>query len=98
MSLERPKCGTNFNEHASRLASLGQLDEALEYYDKAINEGPNEPSAHINRGDVLRKLHRFDEAYESYNNAEQVIDKYAQQIHLSQVGTLRDVSEGLGLL
>ena len=48
---------------------LGQVDEALESFDKAIVAKPDFASAHHNRANLLREAKRYPEARESYDRA-----------------------------
>jgi arylsulfatase A-like enzyme/Flp pilus assembly protein TadD len=51
------------------LASLKRFDEALVYYDKAVEMVPEQVSAHLHRGTTLRLLGRYEEAVASVNEA-----------------------------
>jgi tetratricopeptide (TPR) repeat protein len=44
----------------------GDLEGALEHYDHAIYQNPFDAEALLNRGEVLERLNRMDEAAESY--------------------------------
>jgi tetratricopeptide (TPR) repeat protein len=70
----------NYHVLAGSLADLGRLEEALEYYNKAIaydKRQLKEDSSHIDwlednykeRAKILFKLKRYEEALESYDNA-----------------------------
>jgi Tfp pilus assembly protein PilF len=48
---------------------MGQLDKAMENYDKAITLDPNDYLAYNNRGAIFAKVGQFDKAIESYNKA-----------------------------
>lgn len=50
-------------------AGLGQLDEAIGWYDRSIAADSGFADAHNNRGLALRQLRRFDDALLSYDRA-----------------------------
>jgi len=43
--------------------------DALRLYDQIINIAPDDPWAHMGRGDALVSMYQFDEAIQSYNRA-----------------------------
>lgn len=49
------------------LAGLGQYDEAIKLYDRAIGIDPNDVDAINNKGNILSNLSRYDEAIEMYD-------------------------------
>jgi protein O-GlcNAc transferase len=51
------------------LAELGEVQEALASFDRAIVCAGNDADAHGNRGDVLAQLGRMEEAVDSYRRA-----------------------------
>ena len=54
---------TNENvEEGNAQLGAGKLEEALKYYDEAAKELPHAPGLHYNRGIVLHRLGRHDEA------------------------------------
>ena len=70
----------NYHVLAGSLADLGRFEEALEYYDKAIEHDKKkliEDSTHVDwlednyttKAKILFKLKRYEEALESYDNA-----------------------------
>jgi serine/threonine protein kinase len=54
---------------AYSLSSLGNLDEAIAYYDKVLSIEPENSDAWNNRGVCLRKLGRLQEALTCYDRA-----------------------------
>ncbi|MFQ5758812.1 MAG: tetratricopeptide repeat protein, partial [Candidatus Bathyarchaeia archaeon] len=54
---------------ASAVATLGPkyFEEAIEYFDKAIELDPENASTHLNRASVLAKQDKLDEALEGYS-------------------------------
>lgn len=52
--------------------SIGDYDEALRIVKRQIAQEPNAAAHHYNQGDILRKLHRDDEALVSYLRAKQL--------------------------
>jgi len=48
----------------------GKTDEAMEYYNRALQVWPAAPVAHMNLGGLLAKLGRFDEAMQHFEAAE----------------------------
>ena len=57
------------NEKAKRLYKQEQYDKALEVYDQAILESPQEHGLHANRASTLHRLGRFDESVSSGEQA-----------------------------
>ena len=51
---------------ANALKDQGQLDAALDEFDRAVALDPKYANAHCNRGVVLQRLNRFEEALASY--------------------------------
>ena len=51
------------------LQDQGQLDKAIDYYEKALQLDPDYAWAHHNLANVLRVKHRLDEAYDHYQHA-----------------------------
>lgn len=71
---------------------LGNQEEALDHFNKALKEGPDDPAVNYQAGIFLNKIGRYDEARKSLLNAARVIstDKTNPDISL-----LRSVLEGL---
>ncbi len=61
-------------------AALGNTEEALADYDKAIELDPEYPSAYYSRGNLRRKLRDFDGAVEDYSRAIELKDDHAEAL------------------
>jgi CRP-like cAMP-binding protein len=61
-------------DEAAKLVQKGRLDKALEAYDEILKEDAGDVTAHLKRGDILRKLDRPPEAIEAYTR---VAETYA---------------------
>jgi cAMP-dependent protein kinase regulator len=61
-------------DEAAKLVQKGRLDKALETYDEILREDAGDVTAHLKRGDILRKLERPPEAIEAYTR---VAETYA---------------------
>jgi tetratricopeptide (TPR) repeat protein len=68
---------------AQVLLSLGQTEEALACYDRALVEAPNQAEIHLRRGQALERLKRFDEAIASYDRA-LALNRQFTQAYLSK--------------
>jgi tetratricopeptide (TPR) repeat protein len=66
---EPEKDSIAYTNLGSAYQKKGQLDKAIENYDKAISLNPKDYLAYNNRGAILAKVGQFDEAIESYNKA-----------------------------
>jgi tetratricopeptide (TPR) repeat protein len=62
------------NNIADALTWLGDSEEALEWFDKALRLKPDLVEALSNKGFALAQLHRFDEAIEIYQRRVLVLD------------------------
>ncbi len=61
--------GWELYNKAYSLSNLGQLDEALVWYDKALEADPQNTDAWNNKGACQHKLGRLEEAVQSFNRA-----------------------------
>ncbi len=57
------------NNRARVYSSLGMLEECLDDYAVVIAEDPNHAEHYLERGNVLRRLGRFDDAFADYERA-----------------------------
>ncbi len=57
------------NERAKRLFEQGKYEEALEVYDDALLAAPDNPALHANRGSVLYRTERYEDAAAAYEQA-----------------------------
>lgn len=65
------------NKKANKQFEQGEYAKALELYDQALVESPDNPKLRINRGSAHYKLGQFDQAVEDYKSATEVEDKGA---------------------
>ena len=66
---EPEKASIAYTNLGSVYQKMGQLDRAMENYDKAITLDPNDYLAYTNRGAIFDKIGELDKALESYNKA-----------------------------
>jgi len=59
----------DYLEKGKDLLKQGKYDEALKYFDSALELDPQDYSTWMGRGDVLEKLQRYEEALKSYDKA-----------------------------
>jgi len=84
-----------YNIAGAASVGLGQLDQAVAFYDGAIGFKPSHAEAHSNRASALLGLQRFEEALESCDKAIALLPDYAEAycnrgIMLKQLGRLDD--------
>ena len=60
---------------------LGRYDEAIQYYDKALQIDPNDTVALNNKGVALSDLDRYDEAIQNYDKALQIDPNYTDALN-----------------
>lgn len=56
---------------------MTKYDDALKFYNKAIEINQNYGEAYNNKGSCLRELKRFDEALSCCNKAIKIIPEYS---------------------
>lgn len=61
-------------DDAAKLVQKGKLDKAIEVYDEILVTDPSDVTAHLKRGDILRKLGQGPQAIEAYTK---VAETYA---------------------
>ncbi len=66
------------NKRANALYRKGQYKEALDLYEEALLEAPDEPRLRINKGSALYKLGDYEQAEDMYKEAAGVEDKEAK--------------------
>lgn len=59
-------------DEAAKLVQKGKLDKALSTYQAILEEDANDLTAHLKRGDILRKMERDEEAIAAYRSVAQV--------------------------
>jgi tetratricopeptide (TPR) repeat protein len=64
-------------DKGAALFSLGRYEEAIEYFDRAIELDPNNAKAWDNKGSALYGLGRYEKAFEHYVRALQISPNYA---------------------
>ncbi|WDS37438.1 tetratricopeptide repeat protein [Pseudoxanthomonas sp.] len=62
-------CSSAYQQTGYMLAGAKRMEEALHFLDIAIEVGPYDPMARVERGFVLNALKRFDEGLASYRTA-----------------------------
>ena len=67
-----------YNIRGNRFASLGQLDAAISYYEKALSIKPDYAEAHYNLGFTLQRLGQLDAAVRSYKKVVAIKPEYAE--------------------
>jgi tetratricopeptide (TPR) repeat protein len=65
------------NDLGVMLGSRGQLDEAIEHFQKALEIRPDYPEGHNNLGIALRRKGRLDEAIEHFKEAVKIAPTFA---------------------
>jgi tetratricopeptide (TPR) repeat protein len=66
---EPEKVPIAYTNLGSFFANMGQLNKAIENFDKAIALNPNDYLAHSNRGAAFEKMGQLDKAIKSYDRA-----------------------------
>ena len=66
---ERPYNVPDYKEHGYRAYQNRQYEEAITYFDEAINRNPNDIEAYKLRGDAKIRLERYIEAIEDFDTA-----------------------------
>lgn len=59
-------------DEAANLTQKGKLDKALKVYQQILEQDPDDLTAHLKCGDLLRKLERDDEAIDEYTQVAKV--------------------------
>ena len=57
----------DLNQRALTLASNGKENEAIKYFEKALELDPMNPDTYVNLGNTYAAMEDFDKAYETYN-------------------------------
>lgn len=76
-----PDSVTLLNIQASVFEKLGQLNEAIETYKKAISINPDSLGSHVNIGNALYRRGASTEAIKSFNKALAIKPDYAEVYH-----------------
>ena len=68
------------NNKGISLDNLGKYNEAIEYYDKALEIDPENAEALNNKGVALDDLGKYNEAIEYYDKVLEIDPKHADSI------------------
>ncbi|NBB77092.1 MAG: tetratricopeptide repeat protein, partial [Bacteroidetes bacterium] len=69
----------NDAREANQAFEEGRYEEAVELYDRAISEDPENPKLYFNKASALYKLGRTEEAMQSFERYEGMVDNPAEQ-------------------
>ena len=69
LSKDYPDESLLFNIRGACYAGLGQLDSAVQNYEKALSIKPDYAKAHYNLGGALQELDKLHDSAKSYENA-----------------------------
>ena len=99
---KRDLTAVDFNRLGTAHLLISDFNQALNYYDKAIELEPDEPSHHNNKGGALARLQSFDLALEVYDEClkldpEHTTAKDARQKLLIRMNQSGDLLEDLKL-
>ena len=75
---------------ASRLRTLGRVDEAIGAYERLLEANPDLPDSWYNLGWLQRKARRFEAALESYGRALDLGIGDPEEVHLNRAVILSD--------
>jgi len=75
---------------ASRLRTLGRVDEAIDAYERLLKANPDLPDSWYNLGWLQRKARRFEAALESYGRALDLGIGDPEEVHLNRAVILSD--------
>src|SRR5262249_5680583 len=75
---------------ASRLRTLGQVEEAIAAYEQLLAVKPDLPDSWYNLGWLQRKARRFEAALESYNRALAFGVNDPEEVYLNRAVILSD--------
>ncbi|WP_065353671.1 tetratricopeptide repeat protein, partial [Candidatus Pseudothioglobus singularis] len=68
-SLANPDYPDSLNNSFRLFSKMGELEQSVQYYKRAISKAPDFEEAYVNLGNVLNELNHFDEAVHFYNKA-----------------------------
>lgn len=88
----------DYLQKAKQLLKQGRYDEALKYFDSALELNAEDVWAWIRRGDALAKLQRYNEALKSYDKAIEISPKegvfwYGRGEVLSEIERFKEALE-----
>ncbi len=70
-----------YNDHGNELNLQGRFDDALEYFDRAIELSPHYCLPRVNKGIALKNLERVDESISVYNETIRINPRYKKAWH-----------------
>ena len=92
LSKDYPDDSLLFNIRGACYAGLGQLDIAVQSYEKAISIKPDYAKAHYNLGGALQELHKLYDSAKSYENTIALEPENAQA-HNNLAIVLRELNQ-----
>ena len=92
LSKDYPDNSLLFNIRGACYAGLGQLDIAVQNYERAISIKPEYAKAHYNLGSVLQELGKLHDSVKSYENSIAFEPEYAQA-HNNLAIVLRELGQ-----
>jgi tetratricopeptide (TPR) repeat protein len=72
-----------WNNKGLALYNLGKHEEAIKWYDKALEIEPNDDKAWYNKGLALDKLTKYEDARKCFDKAQQLREKNEGKKRLS---------------
>ena len=78
LTVQFPKATALWNLLGASAAQIGQLDQAVQAFEKMISINPNEASSYYNLGNVLQEQGKLKKAIEAYNKAIALKSDYAE--------------------
>jgi len=90
MSLEAADEARRLNDRGNALLDVGQFEEALASYDRAVSIRPESAVALTNRSNVFRALHRLDDALRDLDAALRIRPAFPEALN-NRGNVLRDL-------
>ena len=85
------------NNYANVLKDMGQVEQAISHFYKALRIRPNSPEIYNNLGNALRRVDRYDEAIRCYKKALELKPGFPQAHYNLAIELLRQgkIDEGI---